>query len=233
MITHVLFDFFGTLVAYSPSRTEQGYEQSHALLAASGSSLGYEAFLELWSTVSTEFDERAERSGREFSMLELAEAFLARAEVQPAPSRELAARFVTTYVAEWNKGVRDLPELANFLARLANRYSLAVVTNTNDAVLVPRHLARMGVAEFFEAVVTSVEHGFRKPRPEIFEHALDLLGARCDRAVYVGDSFGADYQGAAAVGMHSFLIDPGRASRVPEIARLESLFQLEERLGLL
>jgi len=41
--THVLFDFFGTLVEYSPSRTDQGYDRSFSLLRDAGLRLGYEA----------------------------------------------------------------------------------------------------------------------------------------------------------------------------------------------
>ena len=32
----ILFDFFGTLVTYSTSRVEQGYQQTHQLLVESG-----------------------------------------------------------------------------------------------------------------------------------------------------------------------------------------------------
>ncbi len=32
VMTVVFFDFFGTLVDYSPSRTEQGYHRTHASL---------------------------------------------------------------------------------------------------------------------------------------------------------------------------------------------------------
>src|SRR5262245_59155375 len=105
-VTHVLFDFFGTLVRSSPSRTGQGYERSHALLRDAGCALGYDAFVALWSEVSEAFEVEADRTHREFSMQELGEAFLARALAgAPAP---LARAFVTTYVDEWNRGVRDL-----------------------------------------------------------------------------------------------------------------------------
>jgi putative hydrolase of the HAD superfamily len=70
MTTHLVFDFFGTLVSYSSSRTDQGYERSFDLLRDAGSRLGYQEFLSLWSEVSAGFDESALRSNCEFSMLE-------------------------------------------------------------------------------------------------------------------------------------------------------------------
>jgi putative hydrolase of the HAD superfamily len=111
MTTHLVFDFFGTLVSYSASRTDQGYERTFELLRHAGSKLGYGEFLSLWSEVSAGFDESAERSNREFSMLELAAAFLARA-VIPA-NRALTREFVETYISEWNIDPLDKGPIAS------------------------------------------------------------------------------------------------------------------------
>ena len=226
--THLLFDFFGTLVDYSPSRTEQGYERSFALLREAGSALDYASFLALWSEVASGFDRTAEESCREFSMAQLTQAFLARALERVPP--DLVAPFVATYLDEWNTGVRYPDGVRDLLQRLSRRYTLAVITNTHDAGLVPAHLARMGVADLFDVVVTSVEHGSRKPAPEIFRHALERVRAVASSSVYVGDSFEADYVGATGIGMSALLIDPLETAPVPEGDRLRSLLDLEARL---
>ncbi len=228
MITHVLFDFFGTLVDYSPSRTEQGYEQSFALLRSAGSTLDYEGFLSLWSEVSGAFDDVAGQTLREFSMVELGRAFLAR--TIGSADGSFVRDFVKTYVAEWNKGVRYFGPLPAMLERLAGRFTLAVITNTHDPELVPDHLERMGVAPHFRRVITSVEHGARKPAPAIFEHALRELGADPRRCLYVGDNYEADYVGAQAAGIRGLLIDPERRASVPPADRLASILDLEGRL---
>jgi putative hydrolase of the HAD superfamily len=75
-LTYIFFDFFGTLVDYSTSRTEQGYERSHRLLRQLGAGLNYEDFLTAWSQTSAEFDQRSDQDGREFSMTDLGAAFL-------------------------------------------------------------------------------------------------------------------------------------------------------------
>jgi len=227
--THVLFDFFGTLVDYSPSRTEQGYERSFELLQAAGCKLDYQAFLSLWSEVSAEFDEVAERTGREFSMVNLGRVFLRR--VIETPADRIVHEFVQTYVAEWNKGVRYFEELPAMLARLSHTFELAVITNTHDADLVPFHLGRMGVADLFSHVVTSVEVGKRKPAPEIFQHALGVLQVEAEDCVYVGDSYEADYAGAQSVGIRGLLIDPHCGEPIAPLDRLRSIFELEGLLG--
>ena len=39
----------------------------------------------------------------------------------------------------------------------------------------------------FDAIVISGEVGMRKPEPEIFAHALELLGVAADETVFVDD----------------------------------------------
>ncbi|MCG8591067.1 MAG: HAD family hydrolase [Proteobacteria bacterium] len=226
--THLLFDFFGTLVEYSASRTEQGYGRSYALLRSAGAPLGYDEFLSQWSRISEEFDAAAERSRREFSMLELVDAFLGR--VSPVHDDALVRNFADTYVSEWNRGVRYLPGVRELLARLHGRFTLAVITNTHDSTLVPRHLERMDVSGYFQHVVTSVEFGARKPAPEIFQHALGLLGAAAEDCVYVGDNYEADYRGAMAAGIRPLLIDPAETAPVGPETRLGSVLEVERHV---
>lgn len=200
------------------------------MLRQAGFPRGYEDFLELWSSTSAEFDAEAERTLREFSMSDLGRAFFARA-IPGVFSDEQLAHFLETYLEEWNKGVRVIPGLADLLARLATGFRLAVITNTHDAALVPRHLEEMGVADHFEAVITSVEHGFRKPHPAIFEYAASRLGVEPGRCVHVGDDAVADYRGATGAGLRALLIDPRGGSGVPESARLASILHLESLLA--
>ncbi len=231
VVSHVLLDFFGTLVGYSPSRTEQGYHDSHALVRAMGARIDYPGFLTAWAAESASFDERSASDNSEFSMDEVAAAFLARLLSRDPDSAETGA-FVRAYLSEWNTGV-VYPEYAGpLVGTLAERFRLAVVTNTHQADLVPRHLAAMRIAHHFDAVVTSVEVGWRKPHPAIYAEALRRLGVTAANAVFVGDSYVADYAGPFAAGLTAFLIDPAEAHTIPSARRLRSLRDLPGRLGI-
>ena len=122
------------------------------------------------------------------------------------------------------------PGIQEHLRRLGRRYTLAIITNTHDPSLVRGHLECMGVTSLFEAVVTSVEFGLRKPHPAIFHHALALLGVKAQSTIYVGDSYEADYVGALSAGIPALLIDPERELDVPSSDRLDSIFALEAAL---
>jgi len=229
IIKNTLFDFFGTLVEYSASRTEQGYERSHQLLRDFGSALDYEAFLNLWSATSEELDQIANRDLSEFSMHDVTASFLAHA-TGAAPTESMIDQFIAAYIEEWNKGVRYFDGLAAFLAELRTRYRLGIVTNTHLAGFVEDHLARMGVASHFDVIVTSVGEGRRKPHAKIFLRALEVMNASPGETVFVGDSYEADYLGSRAIGMECYLIDPSQSADVSASNRLSHLFDLRRCL---
>jgi len=93
-------------------------------------------------------------------------------------------------------------------------YRLGLVSNTpwgTPEYLWSKQLDRFGLAEHFDVRCFSSDIGFRKPDPRIFESALQRLGVRPERAVFVGDDPAADIAGAARLGMRTVLIQrPGR-----------------------
>lgn len=142
-------------------------------------------------------------------------------------------QLVHTYLSEWNKRVRHLPGIGDLLTALAAEYRLAVVSNTQEADLVPGHLEAMGVRQLFDTVVTSFEVGWRKPHPSIYTTALNELGIAPAAAVFVGDTYEADYLGPLQAGIRSLLIDPHSQAAIPHEARLSSVFELPARLATL
>jgi putative hydrolase of the HAD superfamily len=229
--THLLFDFFGTLVDYSPSRTEQGYQRSHALLRDFGGQLGYERFLEVWSATSGRFDQDSAVDDREFSMIEVTTAFL-RATLPADPTPDQVDAFVATYLAEWSTAVRHPAGLDALLKWLNSGFRLAVVSNTHSPTMVPEQLAAMGVLELMDAVVLSVDVGRRKPHADVYQAALRQLAIPAQDAWFIGDSYEADYLGPRRMGMEALLIDPQERASIPLHHRLDNVFDLPDRLGL-
>lgn len=216
----ILFDFFGTLVSYSPSRTAQGYPRSHALVPGKS----YPDFLASLDACFAGFEAASDADDREFSMAQATAAYLGLPESDPR-----VAEFERVYLAEWSTGVTYLDGLRPMLADLRTRHRLAVVSNTHSHTLVPGLLAELGVAELFDAVVLSVQVGRRKPHPAMYAAALHALAVSPAEAVFVGDTYAADYAGPTGYGIRSYLI--GSAAGVPAARRLDSVFDLPARLG--
>ena len=163
-------------------------------------------------------------------MDEVCAEFLQRMLPQPA-SADVIARFRDTYLMEWNRGVEYIPGVTSLVADLSQRSKLVLVTNTHHAGLVHDHLKAMGVEQYFAAVITSVEHGKRKPSRSIFERAIERSGAKRETSVYVGDSYAADYLGAVGAGLHGLLIDPEQRYNVPQSDRLADVLETRALLA--
>jgi putative hydrolase of the HAD superfamily len=68
-------------------------------------------------------------------------------------------------------------------------------------------LGKLGLSEFFEAIIISHEVGHLKPAKEIFLAAVRELGFAPGAILHVGDSFAEDVQGAEAAGMKGSWLD--------------------------
>ena len=129
-------------------------------------------------------------------------------------------------IDEWGQGVSYISGVNEMLDALSANYTLVLVTNTHHAKLVQDHLRNSGMERYFNYVITSVEHGRRKPSRSIFEHALISSNGLKEAALFVGDSYVLDYQGALAAGIQSLLIDPEKRYDVPNFHRLNGILEL-------
>ena len=100
-----------------------------------------------------------------------------------------------------------LDDVAEVLQKLKSGYKLAIVSNTYSwgDKEVSGALSRKDLTRFFDAIVTSVDAGSRKPDDGIYRKALDLLGCDPEQAIMVGDRVDTDIAGANMIGMTSIL----------------------------
>ncbi len=224
-LTHILFDLFGTLVTYSESRVEQGYSKSYKILIDNGYALTYRAFLKEWDRLFDEFEQQSTLSHNEFSMTEICECFM-RKILAITPKFELVESFRDTYLSEWSQGVNYISGVNEMLDALSANHTLVLVSNTHHAKLVQDHLRNSGMEQYFDSIITSVEHGKRKPSRTIFEHALLSSNGLKETAIFVGDSYTLDYNGALSAGIQCFLIDPAKSYDVPNSHRLNEILDL-------
>lgn len=110
------------------------------------------------------------------------------------------------------------PEVGDVMAQLHGRYQTAIVSNSDNFEM-KICLERMGLA--FDAVFTSEDVRSYKPRPDIFNAALEHFGAAPHEAVMIGDSLNADVAGAHNAGIRAIWINrsdwtPGPDQPAPE-----------------
>ena len=64
-----------------------------------------------------------------------------------------------------------------------------------------RKLAKMGLAPYIDAIVTSEEMGVEKPHAAMFHACLDKLKTKSHETIYIGDSYERDIKGSSQVGI--------------------------------
>jgi HAD superfamily hydrolase (TIGR01549 family) len=117
------------------------------------------------------------------------------------------------------------PDVLPALSALGG-HRLVVVSNWDCSLA--DWLRGAGLLEHVDAVVTSAEVGVAKPGRAIFEHALELAGARPAEAVHVGDSLENDVAGALAAGIRPVLVSrdgspPAGVETIRSLTELPSL----------
>ena len=114
---------------------------------------------------------------------------------------------------------RACPDAAPALDELAGLGLRRICVSNWDYAL-PEVLGRCGLADRFEAVVTSAAVGARKPDSKIFRVALDAAGCDAEQALVVGDTPEEDIAGARATGIPALLIDREGGGDIASLAEL-------------
>lgn len=82
----------------------------------------------------------------------------------------------------------------------ARGITIVVVTNLESS-LQYKKLARLGITDLIDFVVTSEEAGVEKPHPKMYKMALDKTGLRPKDVVMLGDDQTLDGAGAKNAGI--------------------------------
>ena len=119
-------------------------------------------------------------------------------------SREQAGFLLeSTYISGIEGGKAPYPDACSTLIELRRRgYLLATVTNRAfGGERFRTDLREAGLDISWDAEAVSVEVGYLKPHPAIFEFALRTLKVKPNEALMVGNSLAEDIAGAQRVGM--------------------------------
>lgn len=113
--------------------------------------------------------------------------------------RKVKAAYMDTY-----------PGVKSTLRELIKRgYKLGILSDAPPFQMWTR-LAEIGLLHEFDAAISSVEFGVRKPNELPFRKALEVFGVKPNEAMMVGDSIDRDIYGAKKLGMVTVLAKYGK-----------------------
>ena len=96
---------------------------------------------------------------------------------------------------------------------LREHYPLALVTDAQSAYA-RGELHQVGLLDYFDPIVVSGDHGFRKPDRRLFQLALDGMAVAAENALYVGNDMHRDIFGAREAGMTTVMFDSDQGTKV-------------------
>jgi putative hydrolase of the HAD superfamily len=222
----VLFDIDETLLDHRA--TERA--AATILHQAVGAGRPLEEFLNTW-------DEALERNFQRYLAGELAydeqRRVRVREAVAPDLSDEAVDRLLADYLDAYLAGSTLFPDALPCLDRLSG-HRLGIVSNGQTSHQRGK-LARTGITDRFDCILISEECGHAKPAAEIFLAACSRLGESPAGAIYIGDRYDVDAEGARRAGLRGVWLDrrarAGAEHLPPIISSLDDLATLLQEPG--
>jgi len=210
MIKAVFLDFFNTLAYFDPPR-----EDTYADIAAT---LGVQVTPAMVAAALPEADaywrsenfkqpvRQREQDDKVAIYREYGSRILAGTGATPDQALQiLAAAFNRGWV--FKSFADSVPAL-----RLIKERKLVTGLISNVGQEIDSYCRELGFEPFLDYKVTSFEVGYDKPRPEIFNLALDKAGVKASESIFIGDVYEQDIVGARDVGMKPILISRNGAA---------------------
>ena len=138
-------------------------------------------------------------------------------------SKEMSKQFLE--ILPTKKAI--FPHTFEILDYLKNKnYGLHLITNGFIDVQTKK-LQNSGLDKYFDEMITSERCNSLKPKPEIFEYALQVTNATLAESIMIGDNQHADIGGALNIGMDTVFVnhikEPLKVTPTYEITHLKEL----------
>jgi putative hydrolase of the HAD superfamily len=202
----VIFDYVGTLVVCRGYTMEASRLKLHSALSAEGFNVAEDRFLAAYNVAHEKYRKiRYEQYQEVTNAVWVSEALRSLGfDVTAKDSRVNAALnvFFQDFIdsLELRDGAKPL------LRQVQQRCKVGLISNFTHAPVIYKSLRKMGINEFFNAIVVSEEDGWRKPSGKIFQDALKMLRVGAEEAVYLGDSPFEDVKGAMEAGLRTVFV---------------------------
>jgi HAD superfamily hydrolase (TIGR01549 family) len=202
----VLTDYIGTLVNARYYNMDASRRTLHAALTDVGLETGLAEFLEAYTQAHEKYRVvRYEQLREVTNAVWVCEALSSLGcTVTPEDSRVKAA--LNVFFQKYLESLKLRPYAEKLIRRIKEHCKLGLVSNFTYAPLIYASLRKLGISQYFDAVLVSHENGWRKPHRQIFQDALRKLRVKAEEAVFIGDSPLEDIKGAQEAGIKTVFV---------------------------
>jgi putative hydrolase of the HAD superfamily len=205
-IKAVITDYIGTLANARNYSLEASTLKLHKTLTEAGFETRLDAFLAAYNKAHEKYRVVRYRKLREVTnAVWVSEALNALGyETSMEDSRIKAA--LNIFFQDYVDSLELRRYAKSLIRKITENCKLGLVSNFTYAPVIYASLRKLGINQFFNAIVVSEDTGWRKPHKRIFQDALRRLKVTAEETVYIGDSPLEDIEGAKAVGMKTVFV---------------------------
>jgi len=207
-IKGIIFDLYGTLIDIETDESmEEIYRGISHFLTYRGMYLHRGDVRDRYYQLLKQEKEKSHEAYPEINVMAVWKAFLA--EYGPVEGRgmgnELPETLAQIYRGISRKRLRLYDSVKDCLDELQRDYRMAIVCDGQPCWTIPEMRA-LGLDGYFDPIIISADHGFRKPDPRLFEKALDQMGATATEVLFVGNDMYRDIYGARQLNIKTIFV---------------------------
>lgn len=220
----VIFDLFDTIVDFNynnlPLVSVNGTsvnttsQEVYKVFSSRHNSIDYESFFSVFMKSYAQFNELKHKNHIEYPNRMRFQLMLDNMGLNSnSEPDDFIDEMVLAHMNTLRKGVCLVKGNIVVLDKLMPDYHLGLCSNFDYSPTAMSIIKEFGLIDYFKTIVISVDIGFRKPRKEIFEKCFNEMNISPDEAIFVGDNYHADIEGAKSVGMDAIWI---KHKNIPE-----------------
>jgi putative hydrolase of the HAD superfamily len=225
-IKHIFFDLDHTLWDFEKN-SALTFE---VLLSEQKIDVPLDRFLEVYVPLNREYWKRyrlGEFTAEELRFVRLEDVFN---RLGRPLSREQIGVLAEAYIDKLSTYPHLIAGALEVLRYLKPRYPLHILTNGFTRIQ-QRKLESSGIQGFFTQVIDAERVGVKKPDPIIFERAEELVSARQEELLMIGDDLEADIMGARNRGWQTIYLNDSGVSDPQGGLQINELHEIKQLLS--
>lgn len=202
----IIFDYVGTLVNCGSYSMDASREKLFLALKAEGFDMAEDRFIAAYIFAHEKYRKiRYEQLREVTNAIWVAEA-LCNLGFKVAANDDRVKAALNVFFQDFIDTLSLREGAKKLIKKVRQQCRLGLISNFTHAPVIYKSLRKLGISEFFNAIVISEENGWRKPSPKIFQNALNRLQVSAEQAVYIGDSPIEDIKGANQAGLRTIFV---------------------------
>jgi len=213
-IKAILFDLYGTLIDIETDESMEGIYRTIAhYLTYHGINLHRWEVRDRYYRIMKQQKEACGEAYPEIDVEAIWNEFLMQEGIRSSLHRGQQAKVIAhIYRGVSRNRLQLYPDVKRVLDELQKKYRLALISDAQSCYALPE-IQAVGLENYFESIVISSLHGFRKPDARLFQQTLDDMKLEPAEVIWVGNDMFRDIYGAQALGIKNIFVDSNQGAK--------------------